>query len=118
MINDCFPVFFYSLFTGKKQHEHHLFVYAFGINKKHFHLLKIFAILVFFQVPPVIAYIHIAHKENRGMLHVCLALIILLCFFVMPKNIFMGNEFFLLLLNAPKLLRKCPLCVYKVAYEF
>ena len=86
--------FFYSLFTGKKQHENHLFVYAFGINKKHFHLLKIFAILVFFQVPPVIAYIHIAHKENRGMLHICLALIILLCFFVMPKNIFMGNEFF------------------------
>ena len=118
------PYFFFTLcdtffkWKGIEEQEHHLLVYAFGINKRYFHLLKVFAILVFFQIPPCIAYIHIVHKENRGMLNVCLPLIILLCFFVMPKNIFMGNEFFLLLVNASKLLGNCPLCVYKIAYEF
>ena len=95
MINGCFPAFLFCISRKRGTNRSiTFFAYAFGINKQFIHLLKLFAILVFFQVPTFIEYIHIVHKENRGMLQLCLILIIFLCFFVLPKNIFMGNEIF------------------------
>ena len=93
----------FSIWKGKEEQEHPLLVYAFGINERYFHLLKVFAILVFFQVPPCNAYTHIVHKENRGMLQLCLILIILLCFFVLSKIFSWEMKLFLLLLNALQL---------------
>ena len=56
-------------------------------QKEHFHLLKVFAILVFSSS---MVYIHIAHKENREIICACLTLIILLCFFVPSRKYFQG----------------------------
>ena len=104
MINGCFPAFLFCISRKRGTNRSiTFFAYAFGINKQFIHLLKLFAILVFFQVPTFIAYIHIVHKENRGMLQLCRFLLFYSVSLFCLKIFSWEMKFFLLLLNALQL---------------
>lgn len=117
-------LFFFALWDksfkwkGKEEQEHHLLVYAFGFNKRYFHLLKVFAILVFFKYHHAM-HIYILYTKKIGGCST-FACLLLFCSvsLLWPKIFSWEMNFFLLLVNASKLLGNCPLCVFKIVYAF
>ena len=106
MINGCFPAFLFCISRKRGANRSiTFFAYAFGINKQYIHLLKLFAILVFFKYQHSL-HIYILYTKKIGGCSSFADSYYLLFFSVslFCQKIFSWEmKFFLLLLNALQL---------------
>ena len=98
------PCFFILHFEEKRnKQKHHLFCLRVWNQQTAYSLVETICNFGIFQVPTFIAYIHIVHKENRGMLQLCRFLLFFSVSLFCQKIFSWEMKFFLLLLNALQL---------------